>query len=78
MYSINGAIGAGETLLIDSTTKKIVLTKADGSKENWFDKRNRESYIFEEIPPGEHAVIWNGTFGFDLTIIEKRSEPKWT
>ena len=77
-YSVNGTIAAGETLLIDSTTKKITLTKADGSKVNWFDNRNRESYIFQEISAGQHTVIWNEAFGFDLTIIEKRSEPRWT
>lgn len=78
VYSINGAIAAGESLLIDSLTKKITLTKADGSKANWFDHRSRESYIFQEIPPGQHTVIWNDSFGFDLTVIEKRSEPRWT
>lgn len=77
VYSINGTIGAGETLLIDSLTKTITLTKSDGSKVNWFDYRSRESYIFEEIPSGQHTVIWNESFGFDLTIIEKRSEPRW-
>ena len=45
---------------------------------NWFDKRGRDNYIFEAIPTGINAVTWNGTFDFDLTIIEKRSEPKWT
>lgn len=78
VYSINGAIGKGETLLIDSTTKTITLTKADGSKVNWFDKRSRASYIFQEIPAGQHTVVWDESFGFDLTIIEKRSEPRWT
>lgn len=78
VYSVNGTIAAGETLLIDSLSKKITLTKSDGSKVNWFDNRNRESYIFQEIPAGQHTVIWNETFGFDLTIIEKRSEPRWT
>lgn len=78
IYSINGSIGVGDSLLIEcSPKKKITLTKAGGSKVNWFDKRNRESYIFQEIPPGQHIVTWNETFGFDLTIIEKRSEPKW-
>ena len=77
-YSINGVVNAGETLLIDSLTKTITLTKATGKKENWFDKRNRDSYIFEPIPPGQHLVVRNGQFGIDLTIIEKRSEPRWT
>lgn len=78
LYAVDGAVKAGETLLIDSLTKTITLTKATGEKENWFDMRDRTSYIFEPIPPGQHLVIKNGTFGVDLTVIEKRSEPKWT
>lgn len=77
-YAIAGHIGIGETLLIDSLTKTVTLTKATGAVVNWFDKRNRDSYIFEPIPAGQNIVSWVGTFGFDLTVIEKRSEPKWT
>ena len=77
-YAVNGTIKAGESLLIDSLTKTITLTKATGEKENWFDMRNRSSYIFEPIPPGQHLVTSNGSFSVDLTVIEKRSEPKWT
>lgn len=77
-YAINGAIGKGETLLIDSLTKTITLTTAYGNTVNWFDKRSREQYIFEPIPAGQNTVSWLGTFGFDLIVIEKRSEPKWT
>jgi hypothetical protein len=78
VYAINGTIGKGETLLIDSLSKTITLTTTFGNKINWFDKRGREDYIFEPIPAGQNTVSWLGTFGFDLTVIEKRSEPKWT
>lgn len=77
-YAINGTIASGETLTVDSLKKTITLTTATGNQINWFDKRDRNSYIFEQIPPGNSAVIWSGEFGFDLTVIEKRSEPKWT
>ena len=77
-YTVKGRVEKGETLLIDSLEKTITLTTANGSKVNWFDKRGRDSYIFEAIPAGQSTVTWNGAFGFDLTIIEKRSEPKWT
>jgi hypothetical protein len=77
-YTINGTVGAGETLLIDSLTKTITLTTATGEQTNWFDKRSRDSYIFEPIPSGKSPVEWSGEFGFDLTVIEKRSEPRWT
>ena len=76
-YSVKGAIGIGETLLIDSLRKKITLTSQVGQEHNWFDNRNRDSYIFEPIPTGYHTVSWDGSFGFDLTVIEKRSEPRW-
>ena len=78
IYSVSGRIQAGESLLIDSISKTITLTTAAGTKINWFDKRNRESYIFEPVPAGIQNVSYNGSFGFDLTIIEERSEPKWT
>lgn len=78
VYAIKGTINSGETLLIDSLAKTITLTTATGGKINWFDKRAREEYIFEPIPAGQNTVSWLGTFGFDLTVIEKRSEPRWT
>ena len=77
-YTINGTISKGESLLIDSLTKTITLTTASGKKVNWFDKRGREEYIFEPLPAGQSTVTWSGAFGFDLTVVEKRSEPKWT
>ena len=76
-YTVNGMIKAGESLLIDSLNKTITLTTAQGNKINWFNKRNRADYIFEPIQPGINNVIYNGSFDFDLTIIEERSEPKW-
>ena len=76
-YAINGTINSGETLLIDSLNKTITLTTATGKKENWYARRNRASYIFEPIPAGQNTVNWDGSFGFDLTVIEKRSEPRW-
>lgn len=78
IYSVIGSIGKGETLEIDSLNKTVTLTTAMGNKVNWFDKRGRESYIFEPIPSGQNTVSWLGTFGFDLTVIEERSEPRWT
>lgn len=76
-YKVNGMIRDGESLLIDSLNKTITLTTASGSKVNWFNNRDRHDYIFEPIPPGVNNIIYNGSFKFDLTIIEERSEPRW-
>ena len=78
VYAINGTVSKGEILVIDSLNKTITLTTALGNRINWFDKRGRKDYIFEPIPSGQNTVSWSGTFGFDLTVIEKRSEPRWT
>lgn len=77
-YKVNGRVRAGETLLIDSLNKTLTLTTATGSKINWFANRDRHDYIFEPIPPGVNNVIYNGSFKFDLIVIEERSEPRWT
>ena len=76
-YQVNQEISDNEYLTIDSMTKKIILTKYDGSKVNCFSKRNRESYIFQPIPPGDNVITWNGAFGFDVILMDERSEPKW-
>ena len=76
-YKVNGMVKAGESLLIDSLNKTIVLTTVSGTKINWFNNRDRHDYIFEPIPPGANNILYNGSFKFDLTIIEERSEPRW-
>lgn len=76
-YTVNGTVGVGEMLVIDSISKKITLIDSNGKETNWFDKRGRDDYIFKPIPAGSNMVNWIGNFGFNLTVIEKRSEPAW-
>jgi len=73
-----GDIGENEYLTIDSINKTITLTDAYGNVANVFNMRNRDSYIFEKIQPGNNVVTWDGDYGFDLILLEERSEPKWT
>lgn len=77
-YQVNCDVGSNEYLTIDSTTKKIYVTKNDGTTVNHFNNRNKQSYIFEKIPEGKSAVTWDGDFGFEVILMEERSEPKWT
>lgn len=62
---------------IDSINKTITLIDNHGTM-NLFDYRNRDSYIFDLIPPGDNTVSWGSDFNWEITLIEKRSEPKWT
>lgn len=78
VYEVDCVIGSHEYLTIDSKKKTVILTHANGSTENKFRYRNRDSYIFEKIPPGETMVTWDGDYKFDIILYEERSEPKWT
>ena len=76
-YQVFCTVGTNEYLTIDSTTKKIQLTAYDGTIINKFNERNKKSYIFEKIGSGGNPVTWNGGFGFDIILMEERSEPRW-
>lgn len=78
-YSVAADVAAGEYLTIDSIAKTIILTRNNGEKVNCFNLRNKESYIFEKIQPGTHVVTMTAEgLYFDITLLEERSEPKWT
>lgn len=77
LYEVDCVIGSHEYLTIDSKKKTVILTKQNGTTENKFRYRNRESYIFEKIPSGETLVSWDGDYKFDIILYEERSEPKW-
>lgn len=77
-YTVNCDIATNEYLTIDSIKKTITKTANDGTVTNVFNSRNRNSYIFEKIPTGNNTVFWQGDFGIDITLLEERSEPKWT
>ena len=83
IYRINGTIAENEFVEVVAdkskgtrTIKKIAI--GDMSEVNWFGHRYKEQSIFEEIPSGKIRVNWDGSFGFNLTLIDSRSEPQWT
>lgn len=77
-YTVNVDVGTGEYLTIDSVNKTIVLTKYGGEKVNCFNARNKASYIFEKIPAGTSVISSPNQISFDITLLEERSEPRWT
>lgn len=78
VYEVSASIGQNEYLTIDSINKTIILTHEDGTQENCFNLRNKDSYIFQKIPAGRSQVASNTVFKFDVVLLEERSEPKWT
>lgn len=77
LYEVDVEVGNNEQLVIDSMTKTITLIHSDGSTENCFDFRNRDSYIFEKIKAGYNEVQ-KTLFKFRVVVFDERSEPKWT
>ena len=75
-YQVFDNLAAAEYIVINSKLGTVVKTTATGQKVNAFDLRNKEESVFEQIPPGKLALDWSGTFGFDLTLYEERSEPR--
>lgn len=78
LYQVDCNVAEGEYLTIDSVKKQVTLTANDGTEINAFNMRNRDSYVFEKIAPGQHSVMWDGEFGIDIILLEERSEPEWT
>ena len=77
-YEIFTTVEEREVLVVDSIEKTIKLIKVDGTIVNQFNLRNKESYIFKKIPAGDCSLARSDNFRFDLSLIEERSEPKWT
>lgn len=78
LYEITATLYAGDYLKADSRDNTVFLYKSGGRKVNLFNWRNKDSGLFEKIPAGRSSVTWNtAAFGFDLTVFQERSVPKW-
>lgn len=78
IYQVNATIGNTQRMVIDQLSRTIVAISPSGAVTNLFDYRNKENDIFAPIQPGTHNIIFDGTFNFDVVIVEQRSEPIWT
>ena len=76
-YQVNVSIDDRERVEVSSKDKTIFLIRENGNKENVFWSASRQSYIFERIETGMSVISWNGSFDFDLVLVDKRSEPPW-
>lgn len=76
VYQIFDVLGETEHIVIDSKYATVEKITSSGQKVNAFDLRNKEESVFEQLPAGTLTISWPGTFGFDLTLYEERSEPR--
>lgn len=77
-YKVFGTYSTGEYITIDSVNYTVVKHDYNGNVVNCFDSRYKEESIFEPIPSGEVTFRWQGNFGFNITVVTERSEPRWT
>ncbi|MGI6634177.1 MAG: hypothetical protein ACOX7B_03275 [Christensenellales bacterium] len=78
IYQVNASIGNTQRIIIDQLRRTIESVSPNGDITNLFDYRNKANDIFAPIQPGSHNIIFDGTFDFDVTVVEQRSEPPWT
>lgn len=76
-YILYATIPSGAYVIVDSKQRTIMLCKRNGQKMNIFDFRNKSDSIFEKIPAGNLDIVWDATFGVDLTIFREKSEPEF-
>lgn len=76
-YRMNCTLYDGERIIINSAKKTISRFGIDGSIQNYFNHRYKQESIFQKIADGRQELIWNGTFGFDLELVDSVSEPPW-
>lgn len=77
IINVNVEVVDGANLVIDSGAKTITLTLPDGIQVNAFGARNPDYYIFQLIESGINPIVWDGSFSWQLQMIEERSEPRW-
>lgn len=76
-YILYATIPSGAHVIVDSKQRTIMLYKRNGQNMNIFDFRNKSDSIFEKIPAGNLDIVWDATFGVDLTIFREKSEPEF-
>lgn len=77
VINVNVEVPDGGFLTVDSGAKAITLTMPDGQQINAFGARNPDYYIFQLIESGLNPIVWDGSFSWQLQMIEERSEPRW-
>lgn len=77
IYEVRDILENDEYAVISSKSKSVEKYLANGTKQNIFYRRGTEQSVFEQIPPGNLQIHWNGEFGFDLILYKERSVPEW-
>lgn len=77
-YGVDVTLTATDRLVIDQVKHQIYTVSETGVKTNKFNQRNKYYDIFTPIPVGAHNITYSGDFAVSITMIQQRSELRWT
>lgn len=77
-YTVYATIYEGERLVINSVDRTVLKIGRLGEVSNLYNSREKVVSVFQKIKPGAQVVTWPGSYGIDLTLLDERSEPKWS
>lgn len=77
IYAVTASISSGQRIIINQLNRTVVSMAADSTVTNLFDYRDKDNDIFLPVEPGTQTVVYDGSFAFDIVIIQQRSEPTW-
>ena len=77
-YRVETTIYEGERLVIDSKKGTVKKIGRLGEVVDCYNARQKDYSVFEKIPAGLNVFQWSGGFGIDITLLDERSEPKWS
>lgn len=78
IYEVRTILYDGEYMVLNTQDETIIKYGTNGVKTNLFNQRNKEYSVFKKISSGYNSVRWSALFGFDLIMVEERSEPAWS
>lgn len=77
VYQIMETLEQNEYIVIRSKEKTVTKHLTNGTVQNIFAKRRKDSSVFELLPFGDLLINWSGNFGFNITAYKERSVPRW-
>ena len=77
-YGVNVTLTATDRLVVDQVRHRIYTVSETGVQTNVFNARNKVYDIFTPIPVGAHNIVYSGDFMVSITMIQQRSELRWT
>lgn len=77
-YGVDVTLTATDRLVIDQIKHKIYTVSETGVKTSVFNSRNKQFDIFTPIPVGSNNILYSGDFKVQITMIQQRSELRWT